>query len=69
MIELMKFDMGGAAATLGAAAAVAQLDVPDIEVHFIARGGAEGSTRPDTRRGRLLRNSGRHHHAARPPCD
>mmetsp|Transcript_18472 Transcript_18472/g.54901 ORF Transcript_18472/g.54901 Transcript_18472/m.54901 type:complete len:575 (-) Transcript_18472:51-1775(-) len=35
MIELMKFDMGGAAATLGCAAAVAQLGVPDCEVHFI----------------------------------
>ncbi len=35
MIELMKFDMGGAAATLGAAKAIAQIK-PDVEVHFIS---------------------------------
>lgn len=35
MIELMKFDMGGSAATLGCAAAVAALEVPDCEIHFI----------------------------------
>lgn len=34
-IEGMKMDMGGAAATLGAAKAIAQLK-PDIEVHFIS---------------------------------
>ncbi|MEM1309946.1 MAG: leucyl aminopeptidase [Cyanobacteria bacterium P01_H01_bin.153] len=34
MIEMMKFDMGGAAATLGAAKAIAQLK-PNVEVHFI----------------------------------
>jgi len=34
-IELMKFDMGGAAATLGCAATVAALNVPDCEVHFV----------------------------------
>jgi len=33
-IEMMKVDMGGAAATLGAAKAIAQLK-PDVEVHFI----------------------------------
>ncbi|MCL1469281.1 leucyl aminopeptidase [Argonema antarcticum] len=33
-IEMMKIDMGGAAATLGAAKAIAQLK-PDVEVHFI----------------------------------
>jgi leucyl aminopeptidase len=33
-IETMKIDMGGAAATLGAAKAIAQLK-PDVEVHFI----------------------------------
>ena len=33
-IETMKMDMGGGAATLGAAQAIAQLK-PDIEVHFI----------------------------------
>ncbi len=33
-IETMKMDMGGAAATLGAALAIAQLK-PDVEVHFI----------------------------------
>lgn len=33
-IETMKMDMGGAAATLGAAKAIAQLQ-PDVEVHFI----------------------------------
>lgn len=35
MIEMMKFDMGGAAATLGAAKAIAQIK-PDAEVHFIS---------------------------------
>lgn len=34
-IEAMKIDMGGAAATLGAAKAIAQLK-PDVEVHFIS---------------------------------
>jgi len=34
-IELMKIDMGGAAAVLGAAKAIAQLK-PDVEVHFIS---------------------------------
>ncbi len=34
-IEMMKTDMGGAAATLGAAKAIAQLK-PDTEVHFIS---------------------------------
>lgn len=34
-IEAMKMDMGGAAATLGAAKAIAQLK-PDVEVHFIS---------------------------------
>ncbi|AUT02741.1 leucyl aminopeptidase [Nostoc sp. CENA543] len=34
-IETMKIDMGGAAATLGAAKAIAQLK-PDAEVHFIS---------------------------------
>lgn len=34
-IEMMKTDMGGAAATLGAAKAIAQLK-PDAEVHFIS---------------------------------
>lgn len=34
-IEMMKIDMGGAAATLGAAKAIAQLK-PDVEVHFIS---------------------------------
>ncbi|CAK9004371.1 unnamed protein product [Durusdinium trenchii] len=35
MIELMKFDMGGSASTLGAAAAIAQLKPKDVEVHFV----------------------------------
>jgi len=35
MIEMMKFDMGGAAATLGAAAAVGQLRPAGVEVHFV----------------------------------
>lgn len=35
MIEMMKFDMGGAAATLGTAAAIAQLKPKQVEVHFI----------------------------------
>jgi len=35
MIEMMKFDMGGAAATLGAAAAVGQLKPKGVEVHFV----------------------------------
>jgi len=34
-IELMKFDMGGAAAALGCARAVAGLAVADCEVHFV----------------------------------
>jgi leucyl aminopeptidase len=34
-IETMKMDMGGAAATLGAAQAIGQLQ-PDVEVHFIS---------------------------------
>lgn len=34
-VETMKVDMGGAAATLGAAKAIAQLK-PDVEVHFIS---------------------------------
>lgn len=35
MIELMKFDMGGCAAVLGCAKAIAQLRPVDLEVHFI----------------------------------
>lgn len=35
MIEMMKMDMGGAAAVLGAAKAIAQIK-PDVEVHFIS---------------------------------
>lgn len=35
LIEMMKFDMGGSAATLGAAAAIAQLGPKDVEVHFV----------------------------------
>lgn len=35
MIELMKFDMGGAAATLGAAKAVSLLKPPGVAVHFL----------------------------------
>ncbi|CAL9133865.1 unnamed protein product [Musa textilis] len=34
-IELMKFDMGGAAATLGAAKALGEIKPPGVEVHFI----------------------------------
>jgi leucyl aminopeptidase len=34
-IEMMKVDMGGAAATFGAAKAIAQIQ-PDVEVHFIS---------------------------------
>lgn len=34
-IEMMKMDMGGAAATFGAAKAIAQIQ-PDVEVHFIS---------------------------------
>lgn len=34
-MELMKFDMGGAAATLGAARALAALQPPGIEIHFV----------------------------------
>ena len=34
-IEMMKIDMGGAAAVLGAAKAIAQLE-PEVEVHFIS---------------------------------
>jgi len=35
MIELMKFDMGGCAAVLGAAKAIGQLRPKNLEVHFI----------------------------------
>jgi leucyl aminopeptidase len=35
MMELMKFDCGGAAAVLGAARAVAALQPPGVEVHFV----------------------------------
>ena len=35
MIEMMKFDMGGAAATLGAARIIAELAPEGVEVHFI----------------------------------
>lgn len=35
MIELMKFDMGGAAATLGAARILAETKPAGVEVHFI----------------------------------
>ncbi|XP_077215225.1 leucine aminopeptidase 1-like [Tasmannia lanceolata] len=35
MIELMKFDMGGSAAALGAAKAIGQIKPPGVEVHFI----------------------------------
>lgn len=34
-IELMKYDMSGAAAVLGSAKAIAQLKPPGVEVHFI----------------------------------
>lgn len=40
MIEMMKFDMGGAAATLGAARILAQLQPEGVEV---GGGGAHGS--------------------------
>ena len=35
MIEMMKFDMGGAGATLGCARAIAEMQPDDVEVHFI----------------------------------
>lgn len=35
MMELMKFDCGGAAATFGAARAIGELAPEDVEVHFI----------------------------------
>ncbi|EFJ45167.1 hypothetical protein VOLCADRAFT_106122 [Volvox carteri f. nagariensis] len=35
MIELMKFDMGGAGATLGAARILGELKPSDVEIHFI----------------------------------
>ena len=35
MIEKMKFDMGGAAAVLGAAKAIAELEIPDLDVDII----------------------------------
>ncbi|KAH6558050.1 hypothetical protein KP509_1Z080600 [Ceratopteris richardii] len=35
MIELMKFDMGGAGATLGAAKAIAAIRPSGVEVHFV----------------------------------
>jgi len=36
MIELMKFDMGGCAAVLGAAKVIGELKPPNVQVHFIA---------------------------------
>ena len=35
MIEMMKFDMGGSGATLGAARVIAELGPEDVEIHFI----------------------------------
>lgn len=35
MIEMMKFDMGGSAATLGAARAIAEIKPEGFEIHFI----------------------------------
>mmetsp|Transcript_19660 Transcript_19660/g.34847 ORF Transcript_19660/g.34847 Transcript_19660/m.34847 type:complete len:625 (-) Transcript_19660:122-1996(-) len=35
MIEMMKFDMGGSASTLGTAATIGQLKPKDVEVHFV----------------------------------
>ena len=35
MMECMKFDCGGAAAVLGAARAIAELQPPNVEVHFV----------------------------------
>lgn len=35
MIELMKFDMGGSGATLGAAQAISQIKPDGVEIHFI----------------------------------
>lgn len=34
-IELMKFDMGGSAAVIGAAKAISQIKPPGVEVHFV----------------------------------
>ena len=36
MIEVMKLDMGGAAAVMGAARSLAELKPAGIEVHFIS---------------------------------
>merc|ERR1719401_2850987 len=52
MIEMMKQDMGGSAAALGAVAAVAQLKPKGVEVHFIIAtcenmiSGNDGALRP-----------------------
>lgn len=52
MIELMKFDMGGAGTTLGTAAAIAQLKPTGVEVHFVIAtcenmiSGNDGALRP-----------------------
>ena len=35
MMELMKFDMGGSGATLGAAKAISLLKTENVEIHFI----------------------------------
>jgi leucyl aminopeptidase len=35
MIDMMKFDMGGAGAALGAARVIADLKPPEVEIHFI----------------------------------
>lgn len=39
MIELMKFDMGGSAATFGAAKAIGQIKPPGVEVISYIFGG------------------------------
>merc|ERR1719160_1771582 len=52
MIEMMKQDMGGSAATLGAAAAIAELKPKNVEVHFVVAAcenmisGNDGALRP-----------------------
>ncbi|CDJ50997.1 cytosol aminopeptidase, putative [Eimeria brunetti] len=56
-IELMKFDMGGAAAVLGAAAAVAGLSPAAVEVHFLAAAAENMISSRAYRPGDILRAS------------
>lgn len=53
-IELMKFDMGGAAAVLGAAKIIGAVKPPGVEVHFIAAAAENMVSRAAYRPGDVL---------------